>query len=242
LKNVLQLVLFDLDDTLFDHQYSRRCGLLALQHTYPLLACLPIDDLVAEHERQLTASYDQVLDGAVSLSANRLERFRRMFVNCGVAMPVADVERAMQRYRRAYEAHRRAVPGVMALLAHLQPRLRVGVVTNGLVAAQREKIVACQLEGFIDFLLTSEEAQVKKPDPRFFLLALEQAHTRREDAVVVGDSWTFDVLGAHQAGIRSIWLNRWHEPCPEASLTTELQAFEPLEHALQALYAERCTA
>jgi FMN phosphatase YigB (HAD superfamily) len=50
------------------------------------------------------------------------------------------------------------------------------------------------------------------------------------------------VLGAHQAGIRSIWLNRWHEPCPEASLTTELQAFEPLEHALQALYAERCTA
>src|SRR5439155_9384347 len=125
-----QLVLFDLDDTLFDHQYSRRCGLRALQHAYPSLAGLPIEDLVAEHERQLTASYDQVLDGAVSLAANRLERFRRMFVNCGVAMPVADVERAMQHYRRAYEAHRRAVPGVMALLSHLQPRLRVGVVTN----------------------------------------------------------------------------------------------------------------
>jgi HAD superfamily hydrolase (TIGR01549 family) len=241
LKNALQLVLFDLDDTLFDHQHSRRCGLLVLQHAYPPLARIPIEDLVAEHERQLTASYDRVLDGAVSLSANRLERFRRMFVNCGVAMHAAEVALAMQRYRRAYEEHRRAVPGVISLLTHLKPRLRIGVVTNGLVEAQQEKIVACKLEGFIDFLLTSEEAGVKKPDPRLFLLALEQAKTRREDAVVVGDSWTLDVLGAHQAGIRSIWLNRWQEPCPDASLAMPLEAFEPLEHALKALYSERST-
>ena len=237
MENVLQLVLFDLDDTLFDHQYSRRCGLLSLQYAYPPLAQVPMEDLVAEHERQLTASYDQVLDGTVSLSANRLERFRRMFVNCGVAMPVADVERAMQRYRRAYEAHRRAVPGVVALLAHLHPRLRIGVVTNGLVKTQQEKIVACKLEGFIDFLLTSEEVGVKKPDPRLFLLALAKANTRREDAVVVGDAWTLDVLGAHRAGIRSLWLNRGQEPCPDPRLTTELAAFEPLEHTLKALEA-----
>ena len=66
MQNALQLVLFDLDDTLFDHQYSRRCGLLVLQHAYPPLARIPIEDLVAEHERQLTASYDGVLDGTVS--------------------------------------------------------------------------------------------------------------------------------------------------------------------------------
>jgi putative hydrolase of the HAD superfamily len=241
LQNALQLALFDLDDTLFDHQHSRRCGLLVLQHAYPPLARIPIEDLVAEHERQLTASYDRVLDGTVSLSANRLDRFRRMFVTCGVAMHAAEVELAMQRYRRAYDKHRRAVPGVLSLLTHLKPRLRIGVVTNGLVEAQQEKIVACKLESFIDFLLTSEEARVKKPDPRLFLLALEKAKTRREDAVVVGDSWTLDVLGAHQAGIRSIWLNRWQEPCPDASLATELAAFEPLEHALKALYTERGT-
>ena len=237
MKNVLQLVLFDLDDTLFDHQHSRRCGFLALQQAYRPLARVSMETLVAEHERQLTASYDQVLDGTVSLAVNRLERFQRMFVNCGVAMPVAAAERAMQRYRRAYEAHRRAVPGVVALLAYLHPRLRIGVVTNGLVQTQQEKIVACKLEGFIDFLLTSEEVGVKKPDPRLFLRALEKAQTRREDAVVIGDSWTLDVLGAQQAGIRSLWLNRGHEPCPDPRLTTELFAFEPLEHTLKALEA-----
>ena len=142
MQNALQLVLFDLDDTLFDHQYSRRCGLLVLQHAYPPLARIPIEDLVAEHERQLTASYDGVLDGTVSLLANRLERFRHMFVNCGIAMNAAEVELAMQRYRRAYEEHRRAVPGVISLLTYLKPRLRIGVVTSGSAAGKNRGVQA----------------------------------------------------------------------------------------------------
>lgn len=100
MKNVLQPVLFDLDDTLFDHQHSRRCGLLALQQMSPPLARVPLEDLVTEHERQLTASYDRVLDGTVSLAANRHARFRRMLVNCGGALPEAEAAQAMQHYRR----------------------------------------------------------------------------------------------------------------------------------------------
>jgi hypothetical protein len=53
---------------------------------------------------------------------------------------------------------------------------------------------------------------------------------------MIVDSWTVDILGAHQAGIRSIWLNRRQEPCPNVSLATELRTFEPLERALEALY------
>jgi len=234
--HALQLVLFDLDDTLFDHQYSRRCGLLALQATYPPLASIPIETLVAEHERQLVASYDQVLKGTLSLSTDRLERFQRMFDHCGMVLDAPEVALAMRHYRRAYEEQRRAVPGVISLLAYLKPRLRIGVVTNGLVTAQQEKIVACKLEGFIDFLLTSEEARVQKPHPYIFHLALEKGQTRPENAVVVGDAWAGDVLGAYQAGIRSIWLNRRQERCPDGSLTTELEAFEPLESVLRALY------
>jgi HAD superfamily hydrolase (TIGR01549 family) len=143
-----------------------------------------------------------------------------------------------RHYRRAYEAHRRAVPGVVPLLAYLKPRLRIGVVTNGLVTAQQEKIVTCKLEGFIDFLLTSEEAKVKKPHPYIFQLALEKGKLQPENAVVVGDVWASDVLGAYQAGIRSIWLNWRQELCPDGRLTTELVAFEPLEPVLQAFYPD----
>jgi putative hydrolase of the HAD superfamily len=236
----LQLVLFDLDDTLFDHQYSRRCGLLALQHTCPLLAQIPLEVLAAEHERQITLSYDSVLDGTVSIQADRRERFRRLFRQCGIEISAAEAEGTVHMYRRAYEAHRRAVPGVpplLAYLADLRPRVCLGVVTNGLRAVQQEKLAACRLEGLLDFVLTSEEAKVMKPDPRLFQLALERGNARAETAVIIGDSWAFDVLGAHQAGISSLWLNRGQEACPDATLTTELSAFEPLEDALKALEA-----
>jgi putative hydrolase of the HAD superfamily len=233
---MLQLLLFDLDDTLFDHQHSRRCGLLALQHAYPLLAQIPLETLIAEHERQLNASYDRVLDGVVSMQANRHERFQRMFVHCGVEMSEAEAEQAMACYRRAYEAQRRAVPGVLPLLAYLKPRVRIGVVTNGLVTVQQEKLITCKLDGLVDFFLTSEEAGVKKPDPRLFLLALAKGKASREETVMIGDSWPLDILGASQARIRSIWLNRGQTPCPDARLTTALTAFEPLERVLEALY------
>jgi hypothetical protein len=104
----LQLVLFDLDDTLFDHQQSRRCGLLTLQRLYPSLALIPIDDLIAEHERQIRESFDRVLDGAVFLRDNRLERFRRLCTHFGIEMSSSAVESAHRSYREAYEEHRQA--------------------------------------------------------------------------------------------------------------------------------------
>ncbi len=50
--------------------------------------------------------------------------------------------------------------------------------------------------------------------------------------------WVAEIRGirTHHAGIRSIWLNRGQEPCPDARLSTELSAFEPLENALKALH------
>ncbi|MGE5550140.1 MAG: HAD family hydrolase [Bacteroidota bacterium] len=69
---------------------------------------------------------------------------------------------------------------------------------------------------------------MKKPDPRLFMMALARGGACPGDAVVIGDSWAFDVLGARAAGIRSLWLNRGRAACLEAGLTTEIAGFEPL--------------
>jgi HAD superfamily hydrolase (TIGR01549 family) len=235
LNNTPKLVLFDLDDTLFDHQYSRRCGLIALQQTNPILSQVSLKSLTNAHERQLIDSYSHVLNGNMSLQANRLQRFQRMFKSLGLEISKAETKRALYIFRQAYEANRRAVRGVPSLMTYLKSRARIGVITNGLRTAQEGKLFCCQLTNFVDFLLTSEETGVKKPDPHFFNIALERGHTHSVDAIVIGDSWELDVLGSHCAGIRSIWLNRNEEPCPDSRLTTELTSFEPLENILKAL-------
>ena len=62
--NDSQAVLFDLDDTLVDFQYSRRAGLRAVQELLPALAHLPLEELELIHDEQLHADYLRTLGGA----------------------------------------------------------------------------------------------------------------------------------------------------------------------------------
>jgi len=135
-------VLFDLDDTLFDHQYCSRSGLIALQARHAGLCSKPLADLQAEHLRLLNETHVQVMQGALLPLQARVERLRRLFAWCGedVAEDVAD--EAAGIYRQAYEAARRAVPGSEPLLRALRARgVKIAIVTNNFVAEQQEKLV-----------------------------------------------------------------------------------------------------
>ncbi len=234
----IKAVFFDLDDTLFDHLYSTRAGLLAVCQAYPDLQQRPIDTLFADYTRLLDEVHIRVLTGELTIDEARRERFRRFFLLH--APQTADlltvVEHAALLHREQYQASRQAVAGAAALLEHLrQLPVKIVVVTNNIVAEQVDKLAHLKLEHLIDELVTSEEVGFIKPDPRIFQVALERCGCRAEEVVMVGESWKSDVLGARQAGIRAIWLNRSGLPCPDPTLALELQALEPLARVAEAI-------
>ena len=69
-------VLFDLDDTLVDLQYSRRHGLLAVQEILPELKRVPLEELELVHDEELKANYLRTLDDSLSDDEARLEHMR----------------------------------------------------------------------------------------------------------------------------------------------------------------------
>lgn len=75
--------------------------------------------------------------------------------------------------------------------------------------------------------MVSETIGVAKPDPAIFHAALRQLGRAPADAVMLGDSWAADVLGARAAGVRAVWLNRHQRACPDPALARELRALEP---------------
>jgi putative hydrolase of the HAD superfamily len=81
-------------------------------------------------------------------------------------------------------------------------------VTNGPKDVQQAKLHHLNLAPLIDFMIISEEFGLAKPDPAIFHEALRLADASAGEAVVVGDSPEFDIAGAQQTGIRSIWMNR----------------------------------
>lgn len=226
-------VLFDLDDTLFDHRHCARTALEAVRASHAAFAGVDRHEFEASHSRHLEALHLQVLAGAIRLDDARRERFRRLFEDAGVRAGDDLVHATAIAYRDCYMRSWQPVPGAGPLLRALQGRARIGVVSNNLHEEQIQKIRHCGFDQYLDSVVISERAGVTKPDPAIFRMALDELGCGAGHAVMVGDSWTADVAGARAAGIRAVWFNRSGAPKPEpADDVAELRALEPVDDAI----------
>jgi len=108
-------------------------------------------------------------------------------------------------------------------------RLILGLLTN----ATRDKLSLHRklgLEGYLDFVVTSQEAGADKPKPPTFLAALDRARVKAFEALHVGDQYQLDVVGARGAGINPILIDRYDlypevSNCPRIRSLTELARY-----------------
>jgi putative hydrolase of the HAD superfamily len=221
-------VLFDLDDTLFDHRRSARAALTELHRIHG--RGTDLDAFEREHTKFLEVMHLEVLAGRVGLDEARRERFRRVFLAFDLALNDPDVDAVASAYRSGYMTARRALDGAADLLTALRPHARIGIVTNNLLDEQRDKLEYCGLAPLVDTLIASEDVGVSKPDRGIFDIALDRMGVAAADAVMVGDSWPNDVAGAVHAGIRAIWFNPDRKPAPaDPPAVPEIHALAPAE-------------
>jgi HAD superfamily hydrolase (TIGR01549 family) len=200
---------FDLDDTLFDHTRTAREALRVVRAEYPILQRRPFGEICREYGRLLEAIHPAVLAGRISIPTARRRRFESLARYCGARISAPKAESMSRRYRAEYQIARRAVPGAREILQRLRGRAIVGIVTNNELREQEEKLDFLGLRSLVDVLVVSEEVGASKPDPAIFRTALERAGVGAHEAVMLGDSWTADVLGADGVGIRPVWFNRF---------------------------------
>ena len=232
-------VLFDLDDTLFDHEYCARTALESVRSAHACFAPVEAVALQRSHAAILEELHTQVMAGRVDLDVARVERFRRLFESAGVDADHTLAAEAAHTYRRRYLESRRAVAGAATLLQMARQRARIGIVSNNLLEEQQDKLRCCRLDRYVDVLLVSEEAGVSKPDPRIFQIALERLGSRPDEAVMVGDSWSADIVGARGAGIRAIWFNREDGATPsDPADVPVIRTLEPAPDVLEKIFGE----
>jgi HAD superfamily hydrolase (TIGR01549 family) len=238
---VLRAVLFDLDDTLFDHRICAHTALSDLHSAYPEFHGSPFADFERLHASFLEELHKRVMTGELPLEEARQERFRRLFAALGATPEDAVIVEAAATYRDGYRRIRQPIAGAAALLTAVKARARVGIVSNNLLDEQQEKLRHCRLDNYIDVLVVSEEAGVSKPDPRIFEIALERLACRADEVVMIGDSWAADIAGAVAAGIRPIWFNPLRQPRPEPPMAvevSELYALEPATDVIRVIFAD----
>ncbi len=81
--------------------------------------------------------------------------------------------------------------------------IRTCIVTDLTARVQAKKLMHLGLADHIDYLVSSEEAGVEKPDPRIFKLALKKLGLNASQVIMVGDSPERDIAGAEGLGIKA---------------------------------------
>lgn len=104
-------------------------------------------------------------------------------------------------YRELVTASLVPVDGVEELISDLRGRYSVGLLTNGPVAAQRDKLSALGWADAFDAALVTGELEAGKPDRRAFEALVAELGAPPEETVYVGDSVDDDIAGAAEAGL-----------------------------------------
>jgi len=228
-------VLFDLDDTLFDHWSCTREALRTLRARFGAFGRMPIEAFEAKHGYLLEELHLEVMGGRLTVDDARVQRFRRLFEYAGETGADDTARAAASAYREAYVANWRPVAGALALLAAVRGRATIGVVTNNVASEQHQKLDACGFRPYLDAVVISEEAGVAKPDPRIFEIAIGHLSRPREETVMIGDAWATDVAGARAAGLRAIWFNRFGAQSPDPTVP-EISSLGPTAMLLSMLF------
>lgn len=204
----IRAVLFDLDNTLFDHLTSARAGVDAfLRH------------LGTEHSDELTCSwfeieqvnYDRFLTKELSFHEQRRERLRQFLPLTGLAVPTTDsrLDQLFATYLQNYEEAWTAFPDAAPALRRLRSGgIPVGVVTNGNHDQQTSKINKIGLDPLLDRIFSSELTSHAKPAPEAFIEPCKSMQIAPAQTLYVGDNYRVDIEGARNAGLQAIHLNR----------------------------------
>lgn len=218
----LALVIFDLDDTLFDHEGATR---EALAGWLVGLGVEPTEELVgawfAAESRHVAAWHRGELDW----QGQRRARVEEMLSVVG--RPAGDpgsLERSFGEYLSRYEAAWRVFPDVEPALRALErERLEIAVLSNGADYQQREKLAAVGLSQRIGRVFCSDAIGFAKPDVRAFNYVCEKLGRDPSAVLSVGDRHDLDVVAARAAGLRAVHIDRANagpadEPCRITSL------------------------
>src|SRR5436190_21670804 len=103
----IRAVLFDLDDTLFDHRGCARDALAAVRQSQTCFQSIPFDALERAHAEYLEALHAEVMLGRVPVDDARIERFRRLLESAGIDDDGEIAGEVATLYRETYRNRRR---------------------------------------------------------------------------------------------------------------------------------------
>jgi 2-haloalkanoic acid dehalogenase type II len=214
-RGPIRAIFFDLDDTLLDDTItSERSAALAAAELAGGRG-VSADDLAAAYMHEAMGFWDRLEPGAPKPQTGAI---RPALWRAALSRFAIDDPDLARRLASRYDAVRiervELFPETLPVLHELHGRYKLAIITNGFAETHEAKIARLELSRFFDKVVLAGEMELAKPDPAVFRHAMDALAVTAAESVMVGDRFDRDIVGAHAAGLRSIWVNIRNETMP----------------------------
>jgi HAD superfamily hydrolase (TIGR01509 family) len=209
-------VFFDVDQTLCDFEIMMGRALQAtadlINRRYPRLARGALSPADLQTARQRIAAQSPP---GVALMELRRQSFA--WALAGTTDDPTEISAITDFYRVARYRDPVIFDDVRPTLAALEPRARLGTISNG-----NSTLALLGLHDHFECEFAAEAIGFAKPDRRIYAHVAAQIAAEPASLMMVGDSYHADVAGAEAAGWRAVWLQRDRPSRPPARIQTLL--------------------
>ena len=120
-------------------------------------------------------------------------------------------------------------PGIADFLTHARKLFTLVVITNGPEFSQIPKVEAVKMAEYVDHIIIGGQEPEQKPASSIFEKALTLAGCEAHEAIHVGDSLPADIVGAHNSGITSVWIQHQQPLDAELGINPHHTVLHPSE-------------
>ncbi len=211
MQKKITTILWDVDNTLLDFDYSMRNSLKQCFLTIGIEDCGEMIDRYAE----INDMYWKRLErGEVTKAQLLVGRFKDLLTE--FHLEHIDYLKFKEEFQANLGTIYSYLDDSLTICKALQTQYKQYVVTNGVAYTQQSKLGLAGFKDVMNGLFISDEIGFNKPDKRFFEYCMEHiAEKDKEKILIVGDSLTSDIKGGNNIGIKTCWYNPKQKPLEE---------------------------
>jgi putative hydrolase of the HAD superfamily len=128
--------------------------------------------------------------------------------------------------KHLWEVTLKKLPYLDEVLKELKKKgYKLGIITNTVTSREEHVRMALRkinVEKYFDVIVTSLDVGHEKPDERIFMTALTALKVKSDEAVIVGNRISADIVGGNRMGMKTI-LFKWNRRYPEKINSAEEQ-------------------
>ncbi|MFH1616573.1 MAG: HAD family hydrolase [Planctomycetota bacterium] len=224
---MINTVVFDLDDTIYNEVDYCRSGFAAVAHAVAQLKNGVNQSMVFD------ALWEQFCCG------NRTNTFNAALDKLGIGYDCQFISKLVEIYRR-HKPDIALPEESRKVLKILSEKYNLALLTDGYLPAQRLKVAALGIEKYFKCIIFTEELgrEFWKPSPVGFEKVLSCLGVQAGNCVYVGDNELKDFIAPNRLGFATICIRRdssMHSKSPEEPFARANRRIESLSELLQIL-------